>query len=73
MLAGALCRLLSEAWLRGSILVKSGEESMYGRWGLEQDNAYKTHTRSGSGQEKEDGEEVGEEETEIAGRQAVVS
>lgn len=44
MLAGALCRLFSEAWLRGSMLVmKVGWdwEGMCGQWSQKQDNAYK--------------------------------
>ena len=42
LLAGALCRLLSEAWLRGCMLVKVRweEEGMCGQWSQKQGNAY---------------------------------
>lgn len=58
-LAGALCTLLSEAWLRGSMLVRKvgwEEVGMCGQWSQKQGNAYKNTEEGGSGYEEEDRE-----------------
>jgi hypothetical protein len=67
LLAGALCTLLSEAWLRGSILVRKvgwEDQGVCGQWSQKQGNAYKNTEKSGSGYEEEDGER---EEEEVGG------